>query len=185
MVVPIAHYTQSMMNALSIKGVAYCSFEHILLGTARSRLANAARCLGVKIVTITEWKHRRIKARVLFLGSGEITSGLTRLSSLFGLDTFQRVEFLFGVHSNIPLCCSIYFALSVRSYCDGDKIDKDLRPTKLVGVNYSQCPKCDRLLRKGQIQPNKIHDCDETCEVILRIIGLDEEEIMLFSSHNR
>jgi len=73
---PLAKYTSDIMNELAQEGRASygfasqtpgisCAHELISSGTARSRLQNAARRLGVRIKTYTKWKDSIVYAKVI------------------------------------------------------------------------------------------------------------------------
>lgn len=85
-------------------------------------------------------------------------------------------HFLYGLHSGIPLCCVFQFCVD---YIDnvpyaGEKrlrdagLLKDGVPPFMLGIRYAPCSKCTEKIAVGEIEPAKIHRCDETCEDVIK-----------------
>lgn len=76
-------------------------------------------------------------------------------------------DYKIGIHSNIPECCVMFFT-EIASYSDDIIIlingYRNIDRLYELGPGYVMCPLCyDKWINK-ELEPNKLHICNNLCE---------------------
>ena len=73
----------------------------------------------------------------------------------------ENFDYYFGIHSNIPHCCVIWY--QDKKNAGYTNIGQTFRPEYVDnywGISYVPCDACDVKIKEGLYLPNKVHYCD-------------------------
>ena len=71
----------------------------------------------------------------------------------------RTYHIIYGLHSNIPLCCVLFFTFFSRRALSAQHMNSVERNRKYMARQYVPCPRC---LRTGYTQ--RLHYCGHSCK---------------------